>query len=74
MIQLKEAIDLIEKQKQPYIVKAAAETDELYILSLNNGSEGYETVNKSTGETGFMWIWEYMDLAQEGKAKRIVIS
>lgn len=74
MVTPKEAIDRIENTKSKDKVLYIGETDEVYLLSLDNDDEGCETVNKQTGELGFMWIWEYLDLAENGKVKDLDIE
>lgn len=69
MLTVKDACNLIESNHKPYKVVWLGETEELFILSLNNDDEGYETVDKHTGKTGFMWIWDFADLVDDGKVK-----
>lgn len=68
MITLEEAKNKIQKEHPEEIVRVC-ESLELYIFGLNNGDEGYQTVNKKTGETGFMWIWEFGELYMDNKIK-----
>ena len=69
MLTEKDACKLIESKHQPYKVAWMGETEEIFILSLDNDDEGYETVDKRTGETGFMWVWDFADLVDNGKVK-----
>ena len=69
-----EAIQIAELTKKPCKAIGLGETDELFIVVLDNDDEGYETVNKNTKEVGFMWMWEFGHLVAEGKAKKLDIE
>ena len=69
MIQLKEAIDKIKVLKPDHKVIGLSETEDIFIVLLDTDDEGYETVNKKTGELGFLWFWEYGQLSIEGKIR-----
>lgn len=71
MINLKKAIGIIEKGHSPYKVIGVAETQDKYILALDNDDESYYTVNKNNGEESFIWIWDFIELIKSGKAKKI---
>ena len=71
---ISEAIQIVESEMSPHKVIGLGETDEQFILGLDNDNEGYETVDKKTGERGFMWVWDFIDLFDEGKAKILNID
>lgn len=71
MVGVKEAIGIVESKNPKNKVIGVSETEDMYILVLDNDNEGYETVNKNTGENSFIWVWEYMELSKAGKTKNL---
>jgi len=73
MLTLEEAIKIIESEKNNRKVIHSGESDDkfVFLLSDNNGDESYDTVDKKTGEIGWMWFWDFGILVTDKKAKWI---
>lgn len=74
MITLKEAINLVKKNNSNKEIIGISETDDAYIIAIDDGKEGYESVNKNTGEESFIWIWEYGELVLDNKVTVLDLS
>lgn len=74
MLTIDEAIRSVESNNKPNQAIGAAETDELFIIALDNDEEAYKTVDKESGAIGDIWIWDYIDLNDEGKIKVLDIN
>ena len=73
MITLDDAKNKIQKEHSEKVVRIC-ESPDLYIFGLDNGDEGYQTINKKTGEIGFMWIWEFAELYMDNKIKELELK
>ena len=71
MISLTEAIKIIQASEE---ITYLGETDDTYLIVLNNDDEGCETVNKTTGERGFMWTWDFIDLKKANLIRDISLE
>lgn len=67
-----EAVKKVDSKKEPVI--GIAETNDMFILALDNDDEAYKTVNKNTGDIGSIWIWDYMDLTDRKDFKKLNID
>lgn len=75
MLTAKEAFDIFNKANPNKTICSMAEVDSMYIICpVGNDNNGYDTVDKITGEIGFIWVWDYADYVLEDKVKEIDIS
>ena len=70
MLTLNDAVQLAET-RFGLRVTAVGETEDLWVLYLDNDDESYVTYNKNTGKQGEMWIADFIDLIEKGKTKVI---
>ncbi len=70
---IEDAITIVRKHNQKDKVTWTGETEDMYMILLDNDDDGYETVNKKSGALGFLWMWEAMELNSKGDIWNIAV-